>query len=51
MFTCGPLSVHVGLRQCVGEHPQTGRIDMRKAFHEELDRITEELVEMTRLAG
>ncbi len=24
---------------------------MRKAFHEELDRITEELVEMTRLAG
>ena len=24
---------------------------MRKAFHEELDRVTERLVEMTRLAG
>src|SRR6185369_3143742 len=28
-----------------------GRIDMRQQFHEELDRLSELLVEMTRLVG
>lgn len=64
LFIWVPAGVHSWLTWCfslvgpagnlIGTIPtddKTGQIDMRDAFHENLDRISDQLVEMTRLAG
>jgi phosphate transport system protein len=60
MFTWGPERVHASLtgsdRVRLGfslptEPAERTLAHMRDAFHEELDRISDQLVEMTRLAG
>ena len=58
-FTSGASRVHPGVPQCRGRPPRPlpphrnpgGHPVMRKAFHEELDRVAETLVEMTHLAS
>jgi phosphate transport system protein len=51
VFTPPLFSVHREMRLSRCPPPQTKDILMRNAFHEDLDTITDQLVEMTRLAG